>query len=320
MCETRNVTSNISAISSESYYSLAAVINYQYAKSQNYSFLYVQISYYQLIDEVRQWYKEKGIPENIQQFLSSNNSDSFPSKFDGWATEGKISPSLFNVKLGQFRASPWLKIPVIMYLISNYTLKWDHIFFLDSDAIINPLSDNMNLASAFKLWQPKIRNMKMWGNDVDVSSIIFFSDHPAGNRINSGSFIVNTKNQNTFKLLKEWWDWNIPEKNFVHPFEQAAIWQMIDSDMAVRKQLSYLYFEHQFPLVNGVGNTNSTDYLQHRFVCHFAWPWKKSRSHLLFDVITRYLGLNFSGINTILEDIRLNHSIYLESFMVSKYI
>ena len=92
----------------------------------------------ELITDVENVYNQSG--GDIQREIEESN----PNPGDVI----KNSVSLFHPKLRQFRASPWAKVPAILFLLDMLSMdrsidsslpQYDMIFYLDSDAAMTPV-------------------------------------------------------------------------------------------------------------------------------------------------------------------------------------
>ena len=122
------------------YASLAAVINFHYAKHHHYDFLFVS-----------------GVMKNSNDGISGEDNDvvsrivakynislhDLPPVLKGESRhDSKFKIDSFNVKLKQFRAASWSKLLIIWNLLQQrLEQKYDYILYIDSDAVVSPVRD-----------------------------------------------------------------------------------------------------------------------------------------------------------------------------------
>ena len=63
-----------------------------------------------------------------------------------------------------------------------------------------------------------------------IKNIIFYNDKPSNfNKPNSGFYICKVCSQ-TKNFIKDWYNYNIPEKNREHEWEQCALWCIYETE------------------------------------------------------------------------------------------
>ena len=188
-------------LSTASYNSISAVINADYANRTGCVFNY-------LIPHL----DTSGIPD---------------VKFESeWEWKGpKLRPSCYHPLLKTFRASSWAKLLAVWEAAERG--KYSHILYIDSDAII---TGNESLVDFF---QDRRRNI-IFGTSINKSRAVFFSNaHWGRERPCAGVFLLRPFNGGA-DFVRSWWDFSAPDKDFVHPFEQDALWR--SSDLSVKKE------------------------------------------------------------------------------------
>jgi len=217
------------------YLSLTSSINFNYAQRHGYDFLLFRLTNKHLTSKVYQKYHFKSL-EAIQ---TANN---YMNEY--WTSPTKQELSVFNPHLRQYRASPWAKLTVVwnlLILLSNEKLNmsqklikdWDYIFYVDSDLAINPTFHGRSLNDVLNAWIPSYPK-------VNESPIVFFSNYPFLPYPCSGGVLFKTNHQLSAELVAEWWNWNLSDHNFVHEYEQAALWDMLAKNHSIKYNITYL--------------------------------------------------------------------------------
>lgn len=127
-----------------------------------------------------------------------------------------------------FRASSWAKLPPLWYLATEYGKHYDYIWFVDSDAAPNPLRANRSVGDAIQQWNTDPETYVFSGNTkTDDSTFIFFSNFPWREDYPcAGTFLFRPVE--AIPILQEWWDYDIPQKNYRDFMEQDALWYMLE--------------------------------------------------------------------------------------------
>jgi hypothetical protein len=303
MVDNRNFNYNIDTLDSlniDQYLFYALIINHMYATNLGYEFLYVRPTYKDLRSNVSRIYG-KDIDEHAFSMIHDQ------SKF-GWSSPTKQEPTTFNTKLKQYRATPWMKIPVLWYL-NNCKQKnesFDTIFYIDSDAVLNPSFIKRSLDESYVIWS--LPGAIEYGPHPKESPLTFFSNAPYSHQPCDGGILVNPKNPRTNEILLEWWNYNNEPKNFVHEFEQNSLWALIEKYPHIyRKEITYLHSEKQFPPCD------------RNWFCHYGHPWKNIRMKELGHMIEQLYGkIDHQQMHDILTHIKMNHTIELELFKITQ--
>jgi hypothetical protein len=224
--DNRNLNTNLEA---NDYVSMNAVITLAYAKKHNYDYLYIENGAEGLYEKVIGKY-----PDVANQKEAS----------DARANVAKDVATAYHVGLKQFRAASWAKLPPLWYIttesIKNLLTatketdtkpavgQYDYIWYIDSDATVSPLHMNQSIDDAVLDWESN-RKVTRGSPTVSASAFIFFNNHPWRDDMPcAGSFLFRP--QLAEHILREWWDYNLPTKNFKHFHEQDALWHMIESE------------------------------------------------------------------------------------------
>lgn len=192
-------------LSTASYNSISAVINADYANRFGCEFKYL-------------------IPFlNINEIVANFESE--------WERKGpKLRPSCYHPLLKTFRAGPWAKLLAVWEAADSGV--YGNILYIDSDAI---LIGNESLTDYFQDYRRK----SIYGASINVSRAIFFSNaHWGREKPCSGVFLLRPVKGGA-DFIRHWWDFSAPDKDFVHPFEQEALWR--SSDLSYKKDSSEIY-------------------------------------------------------------------------------
>lgn len=200
------------------YLSMTAVINHAYATYHNYDFFYLQNDVSNLVSEALKKY-----PKATQD----------PMMLDGQHVAKDVATG-FHVGLQQFRAASWAKLPALWYITKKLGHKYDYVWYIDSDAAVSPFAFNRSIDDAVRDWQRREEahhDMVLLGNrDVMRSKLLFFSNFPWRDDMPcAGSFLFRPR-LHAEALFREWWDYDLPSKNFKHFHEQDALWHMIEHE------------------------------------------------------------------------------------------
>lgn len=107
-------------------------------------------------------------------------------------------------------------------------MDYEYIWYIDSDAAINPMNRDRGIEETLAEFERSEYFIR--GNPkITESAFVFFHNHPwRDNMPCAGSFIYRP--QLAEPALREWWDYNLPSKNFYHFHEQDALWHMIEAE------------------------------------------------------------------------------------------
>lgn len=209
-------------IESAGYVSMAAVLNKQYADFHKYDYAYL-----------------KNDITSLHRSLNKSAS----------SLDMKYTMSAYHSGYKQGRSSTWAKILFMWHLVKNYGFLYDYIWLIDSDAALNPLRMNESLSDAFDAWSNTPRAVQ-WGNsDPRNASLLFFNNIPWRDDMPcTGTIIAQTSTSEA--LLRAWWNYNIPEKNFEDFMEQDSLWYMLENPsygFLINHRTVSLLAEPQFP-------------------------------------------------------------------------
>lgn len=121
---------------------------------------------------------------------------------------------LFNCidpNTNETRHAAWSKL-LSSSLVLN--LEYDYIVYIDSDCI-------------FKRFDISLEEIIKPNCD---KNIIFYSDKPHDFKKPNSGFYICKVCPSTKNFIKEWYNYNIPEKNREHPWEQCALWKIYEKE------------------------------------------------------------------------------------------
>ena len=215
------------------YVSMTAVLLHDYTQRHGYDFMKLTGNSSFLVDRVLAKYRDR-----------------FFGRYDGIG-EHKYGPSAFHPGLLHFRASSWAKIPHVWHAVSEYGEHYDYVWYMDSDAAINPAFRNRSLHDMLTHWQRQTDNTSAlaaaagqrpgaiqsrdvlgqvyWGQrDVRSADLLFFSNFPWRDDLPcAGIFLCRPRRAEP--ILREWWDYSLESRNRADFMEQDAMWFMLQA-------------------------------------------------------------------------------------------
>ena len=220
------------------YVSMTAVLLHDYTQRHGYDFMKLTGNSSFLVDRVLAKYRDR-----------------FSGRYDGIG-EHKYGPSAFHPGLLHFRASSWAKIPHVWHAVSEYGEHYDYVWYMDSDAAINPVFRNRSLHDMLTHWQRQTDNATAlaaamgqrpgtvqsrdvlgqvyWGQrDVRAADLLFFSNFPWRDDLPcAGIFLCRPRRAEP--ILREWWDYSLESRNRADFMEQDAMWFMLQAGEEMR--------------------------------------------------------------------------------------
>jgi hypothetical protein len=181
--------------------------------------------------------------------------------------------------------------------------QYEYILYLDSDFVINAKMRSRSVPQAMREWLNDSSAVHS-GVPLTNASFIFFSNAPYAPIPCTGMIMLQSRRPETAELLLEWWNKNISHKNFVHEYEQFALWDWMRERGRIVNASSYLHKEKQFPPCN-----------DNQWLCHYPirrkhpWGWQINGA---FRGMLKSI-LNFTGPSFLaaVEDIRMNHTMLM---------
>jgi hypothetical protein len=107
----------------------------------------------------------------------------------------------------ELRHSTWAKLFSTDLALDQ---EYDYVVYMDTDCI-------------FKDFDQKIETFVLAYPEKDI---LFLNDKPWRRDRPNGGFYVLKVNSYTKRFAKDWYLYSIPERNRVHPFDQAALWMI----------------------------------------------------------------------------------------------
>lgn len=194
----------------EDYVSMIAVLQSDYASFHGYDYISFCADHEQLIKLFKEKYPESEIKTKDFE-------------------ENKYGYASYHPGFKYFRASSWSKLPPLWHLNKEYGSLYDYIWFVDSDATPNPLHRNRSLGDSFQLWKNNTNGPAVYKGVKDPyeATFLFFSNFPWRDDLPcAGTFIFKTGSASDV-ILREWWDYDIPQKNQADFMEQDALYVLL---------------------------------------------------------------------------------------------
>jgi len=207
----------------------------------------------------------------------------------------KLKTNSFNSLLKQHRSPPWSKLLSLWDTISK---KYNTIVYVDSDCAI--VNQNISI-------EDYIQQSKYINGDKD-SDVKFLVDKPYGIGPCSG-FIILKNTKNTKKILKYWWNYNMPNVNTKHPFEQGALNDMVqklDTNIMPYYGLidDLMFIEKDGQFLRHIGSNNDTERVP-KFTCWYNKLYNKDQ---FTDIINTIINNNVKKKDTIEIDLQIQKS------------
>jgi hypothetical protein len=218
-------------LNSNDYVSYASVLLFNYCKLHGYDFL-----------------KFTPNAKNLQ----ARSDMKYKLGSDIRGTDAKYGMAVFHSGLKVGRASSWTKLPALWYLITLLGEHYDYFWFLDSDATISPINSKRSLFDSLQIWKNESNGRIMRGNkDVEKSNFIFMSNFPWRDDLPCAGIMILKPNAATEAIIREWWDYDIPPKNYWDFMEQDALWYQLEAPPSYGFNLNFsvatLVDEKAFP-------------------------------------------------------------------------
>lgn len=90
-------------------------------------------------------------------------------------------------------------------------MEYDYVVYIDSDCIFKDFSQS--LEEFLKPYSDK--------------DILFLNNKPWGDTLPCAGFYICKVNEHTRCFIQDWYNYNIPEKDTTHAWEQDALWEII---------------------------------------------------------------------------------------------
>lgn len=293
-----------SELRNASHQSLSAAINYNYAKLHGYDYVYIHPTLNET--RVRRDFglrKKKVVvtvdPSADQQHESGGEEEDHQSAGGGGSFRRRRkqhpsapvhghhlddAPTAFHPGLKEFRGSSWCRLPTLWHVIKQYEGKYDYLFVIDSDLVISAVHQNVTVEQKLQEWQSK--KGITWGpKELSKAGIIFFPNSPFGNWEPATGVLLIQPTPMAAAMIKEWWDFEWPEKAFSLMYEQDVLWRVYQwtpqSVFTLNQQNAAMVQERQFPVDMSVDEWC----LRKAWICHVSGSWAKDRNRLFHRIL-----------------------------------
>jgi hypothetical protein len=287
-----------------SHQSLSAVINYNYAKLHGYDYKY----YHPVINEtaVRIKYGLKSKPvmpvvvDSTEHHEGGEESGGVSDRAAAAASRRRRkvaqahafhdeTPTAFHPGLKEFRGSSWCRLPTLWHLtkLAAAEDKYDALFVIDSDLVISAIHQNITVEQKLQEWQSRADGVTWGPKDLEKAAIIFFPNSPFGNwEPATGILLIRPKLLlGAADMIKEWWDFEWPEKSFSLMHEQDALWRVYQwspqSVFKLNQEHTSMVSEKQFP----VDMTVDEWCFRRAWICHVSHSWGKERNRVFHRIL-----------------------------------
>ena len=221
-----------------SYATLTSVLNHHYCKHHGYDYLLIQPT----ID--------------VKRFKA--NSTSTKSSAEARGGDARQVPGALHVGLGQLRSVSWAKLPALLYLSLQIGQYYDLIWYMDSDLAVSDKPSGRSIRDKLEVIQNASKCLGParstpcinWGQPkLFESPMLLFPNSPFGDTEPcAGTFMFRPTL--AASLLLEWWNVDMPDKNFGLMHEQDALWNLTSSADGRFRRIVTLLQEFQFPPKN----------------------------------------------------------------------
>ena len=286
-----------------SHQSLSAVINYNYAKLHGYDYKY----YHPVINE-SDIFRRYGLRKRATAAVGLADAgdptvihDSHEGGETGAALERRRrrkqalaahhslsqdeAPTAFHPGLKEFRGSSWCRLPTLWHLSKQYADKYDALFVIDSDLVISAVHQNATLEQKLKEWQSRVDGITWGPKDLSKAGLIFFPNSPFGNWEPATGVLVIQPKLHAAEMIKEWWDFEWPEKAFSLMHEQDALWRVYQwtpqTVFTLNQANTAMVSERQFPVDMSVDEWC----FRKGWICHVSHSWGKDRNRVFHRIL-----------------------------------
>lgn len=205
----------------QDYLPLTAVLRYNYCKQHGYGYVSVRD------DTVASL---RGLKERYAEYVKLDEATFGQSKY---------GHSNFHPGLKQFRSSAFAKVPSLWYLHQRYGAYFDYIMFQDSDAAPNPTQENRSVGDALNEWSASNTSVMRGVADPREADFIFFNNFPWRDDLPcTGTFLLKSS-EHAEVVLREWWDYDLPQKNFVDFMEQDPLWYSLEAPPEMKFEMNF---------------------------------------------------------------------------------
>lgn len=266
------------SMSAASYASLSSALNHHYCRHHGYDYLLVQptIDVERVLAALQQGELTPGSSSSIGGngiSAQAGRAKALPG-YDNATTDARQAIGTFHAGLRQFRSVSWAKLPTLLYLSLQLGKHYDLIWYVDSDMAISDRPTGRSIREKLEVIQNASKCLGPartwpcinWGpHSVMDSPMLLFPNSPFGDTEPcAGTFMFRPALASS--MLLEWWNVDMPEKNFGLMHEQDALWNLTSesrvselrlrspgervSNASLSRQTVTLVQEFQFPQKN----------------------------------------------------------------------
>ena len=246
-----------------SYVTIAAVLNYNYAKKHGYDFVFVHPSI-----DIKTVEEKFNVKEPPSESLKDPN----------------VKTSAFHTGFKRFRGASWNKIPALWHILTTKGSDYDLILYVDSDLAVTSANAGKSIVDMYMHWR---NNQDVrWGlEDITKTGMLFFSNSPYGDwEPCLAAFFLRPKL--AIPMLLEWWNFDYQQKDYTFQYEQDVAWKIYQWEdqkvFSFNKSSTSMLKEWIHP----VGMTVNEWCFNKGWLCHATAQWTKDR-HRIFRTMFR---------------------------------
>ena len=234
--DNREIYSDIGG--SNGYGGVVAVLQHSYCKQHGYDYVRMVNNKSSLLQEVRERYPDVTKQQFQQDTLATieNPKHGFDVLHSGYL---------------RTRSSSWGKLPALWHAAETLGHRYDYIWFMDSDAVPNPMQKDRSLGDALQHWDSNVTESVKWGTvKPSNASFLFLSNFPYRDDMPCAGSIMFKPTQFGRDALREWWDFDLIYKARDDFMEQDALWYIFEASAdygyKINQQSTVLLTEQQF--------------------------------------------------------------------------
>ena len=199
------------------YGGIVAVLQHNYCKHHRYDYIRIVNNKTNILADVREKY-----PNVTQQPFQQETLATIDNPKHGFDV---LHPGYLRT-----RSSSWGKLPALWHAAERFGHAYDYIWFMDSDAVPNPMRQDRSLGDALKSWSKNTTESVKWGKvGPDNATFLFMSNFPDRDDLPCAGTIIFKPTQFAQDALREWWDLDLVFKATNDFMEQDALWYIIES-------------------------------------------------------------------------------------------
>jgi hypothetical protein len=230
--DNRHISESLDA--SHGYGGIAAVLQDNYCKHHGYDYIRIVNNKTHLLDETRAKY-----PDVVKEQFQEGTLSTIDNEKHGFDV---LHPGYLRT-----RASSWGKLPALWYVSVHYGHKYDYVWFMDSDAVPNPMQKDRSLGDALENWsKTSDKSVKFGKVDPLKANFLFLSNFPYRDDLPCAGTIIFKPDKFAQDALREWWDFDLVYKARDDFMEQDALWYIIEAAPTYK----YMINENTMVLLN----------------------------------------------------------------------